>query len=124
MSNENQNMMKSLKERAKEFSVRLPFMEGRDKGELKKLAGMISTICDYGFLNDDKGEAYVVFITREREKEFFFGGQVLTDQLAQLEAEGYRDAIMTEGLPVLFGEKKSKNGRSYTTVEFFPEDHE
>lgn len=120
MSNEIKSM-KSLKERAKEFSVRLPFMEGRDKGELKKLNGMVSTICDYGFLSDDKGEAYVVFITRERAKEFFFGGQVLTDQLAQLEAEGYRDAILTEGLPVLFGEKKSKNGRSYTTVEFFPE---
>lgn len=124
MSNENKNMMKSLKERAKEFSVRLPFMEGRNKGELKKLNGMVSTICDFGFLSDDKGEAYVVFITNERAKEFFFGGQVLTDQLAQLQEEGYRDAILTEGLPVLFGEKKSKNGRSYTTVEFFPEDHE
>lgn len=121
MSNHEMKSMKSLKERAKEFSVSLPFMEGRDKGELKKLAGMVSTICDYGFLTDDKDEAYVVFITRERAKEFFFGGQVLTDRLAQLESEGYRDAIMSEGLPVLFGEKKSKNGRSYTTVEFFPE---
>lgn len=116
--------IKSLKERAKEFSVRLPFMEGRDKGDLKKLNGQISTICDFGFLNDDKGEAYVVFITKERTKEFFFGGQVLTDQLSQLLTEGYYDAIVEEGLPVLFGEKKSKNGRSYTTVEFYPEDAE
>lgn len=121
MSNQENTTMKSLKERAKEFSVRLPFMEGRDKGDLKKLAGQVSTICDYGFLTDDKGEAYVVFITKERAKEFFFGGQVLTDQLSMLDAEGYRPAIESEGLPVLFGEKKSKNGRSYTTVEFFPE---
>lgn len=120
MSNENKTM-KPLKERAKEFSARPPFMEGRDKGDLKKLNGMVSTITDYGFLNDDKGEAYVVFITAERAKEFFFGGQVLTDQLAQLESEGYGDAIRAEGLPVLFGEKKSKNARSYTTVEFYPE---
>jgi len=117
----NETMKKSLKERAKEFSVRLPFMDGRDKGDLKKLNGQISTIIDYGFLADDNGESYVVFITKERAKEFFFGGQVLTDQLAQLEAEGYHEEIITEGLPVLFGEKKSKNGRSYTTVEFYPE---
>lgn len=123
MSNENKSM-KSLKERAKEFSVRLPFMEGRDKGDLKKLNGIVSTICDFGFLNDENGEAYVVFITKERAKEFFFGGQVLTDQLSQLLTEGYYETIVAEGLPVLFGEKKSRNGRSYTTVEFYPEDHE
>ena len=125
MSNHENVSKKSLKDRAKEFSVRLPFMDGRDKGELNKLHGMVSTICDYGFLRDEKkNQDYVVFITKERAKEFFFGGQVLTDQLMQLDAEGYRDEIVTEGLPVLFGEKKSKNGMNYTTVEFYPEDHE
>ena len=129
MSNEIKSM-KSLKERAMEFKYSLPFMKGRVKGELKKLHGMVSTITDYGFLADEtkgeadetKGEAYVVFIVKERANEFFFGGHVLTDQLTQLEAEGYRDSILAEGLPVLFDEKKSKNGRNYTTVEFFPED--
>ena len=121
MSNENKSI-KSLRERAKEFKYSLPFMEGREKGELSKLHGVVSTITDYGFLADEaKGEAYVAFIVKERANEFFFGGHVLTDQMSQLEAEGYRDAIMAEGLPVLFGEKKSKNGRNYTTVEFFPE---
>jgi len=124
MSNETK-AKKSLKDRAKEFSVRLPFMDGRDKGELTKLHGMVSTICDYGFLRDDKkNQDYVVFITKERAKEFFFGGQVLTDQLMKLDEEGYRDEIMEDGLPVLLGEKKSKNGMNYTTVEFFPEDNE
>lgn len=112
---------KSLRERAKDFSVQLPFMEGREKGETSDLIGQISTISDYGFLTGDKGTDYVVFITKERSNTFYFGGQVLTDQLAQLEAEGYRDEIIAEGLPMLLTEKKSKNKRSYTAVEFYPE---
>lgn len=115
------NSMKSLKERAKEFSVRLPFMEGRDKGDIKELFGSVSTITDYGFLPNEAGEAYAVFIVKERAKKFYFGGTVLTDRLTQLEAEGYHDAIVAEGLPVLLTEKKSKNNRFFTNVEFFPE---
>lgn len=118
MSNE---MKKSLRDRAKEFSVQLPFMEGREKGDTKELVGQISTIADYGFLRGDDGHDYAVFVTSERTKTFYFGGTVLTDQLAQLEAEGYHDTIVEEGLPMLLTEKKSKNNRSYINVEFYPE---
>lgn len=118
MSNE---MKKSLRDRAKEFSVRLPFMEGRDKGETKELLGQVSTITDYGFLRDDNGHEYVAFIVKERSNRFYFGGQVLTDQMAQLEAEGYRTEITEQGLPMLMTEQKSKNNRTYTAVEFYPE---
>lgn len=117
----NETMRKSLKDRAKEFSVQLPFMDGRDKGDAKELVGMISTIADYGFLKGDDQRDYAVFITKENSKKFFFGGTVLTDQLTQLEAEGYHEAIIEEGLPVLFTEKQSKNKRSYINVEFYPE---
>ena len=113
--------MKSLRDRAKEFSTILPFMEGRDKGDAKELIGQVSTITDYGFFKNEDGGDYVVFITRERSKTFYFGGSVLTDQLTQLEAEGYHDAIVDEGLPMLMTEKKSKNNRAYVSVEFYPE---
>ena len=113
--------VKSLKERAKEFSVRLPFMEGREKGETKELLGQVTTISDYGFLPNDKGEPYVSFIVKERSGKFYFGGTVLTDRMLQLEAEGYHDAIIEEGLPMLMTEKRSKNNRNFTNVEFFPE---
>ena len=112
---------KSLKDRAKDFSVQLPFMEGREKGDVKELIGQVSTIVDYGFLTGDEQKDYVVFIVAERSKHFFFGGTVLTDQMQQLEAEGYRDDIISEGLPMLMTEKKSKNKRSYVNVEFYPE---
>lgn len=118
MSNE---MRKSLKDRAKEFSVRLPFMEGRDKGETKELIGTVNTIIDYGFLPNEDGVLYAAFIVKERSNNFYFGGQVLTDQLQQLEAEGYHEEIIANGLPVLLTEKTSKNKMKYTNVEFYPE---
>lgn len=123
MSNEMKSM-KSLRERAKEFSVLLPFMEGREKGETKELLSTVNTIVDFGFLTDrEDGEVYAAFIVKERPGKFYFGGTVITDRLSTLEVEGYGDAIRSEGLPVLMTEKKAKKGgRSYTNVEFFPED--
>lgn len=115
------DMMKSLKERAREFSVSLPFMDGREKGETQELIGTVNTIENYGFLPSDDGSMYVVFTVKERAKKFYFGGEVLTDRMTQLDAEGYRGAIETEGLPVLMTQKKSKNGRNYTNIEFYPE---
>lgn len=121
MSNEIKSL-KSLKERAKAFDVQLPFMDGREKGDTKELLGQVSTIADYGFIPNDAGEAYVVFITKERANKFYFGGSVLTARMVDLESEGYHDAIVAEGLPVLFTEEKSKKtNRSYTNVKFYPE---
>lgn len=120
-------MKKSLKDRAKEFSVQLPFMDGREKGDAKELVGQVTTIVDYGFLKGDATEDgnanhdYACFIVKEHSDKFYFGGTVLTDQLQQLEAEGYHDEIVTEGLPMLMTEKKSKNKRTYINVEFYPE---
>lgn len=120
MSNENKTM-KSLRERTKEFDVRLPLMEGRDKGDTKDLMGQVSTITDYGFLPNEAGEMYAVFTVKERAKAFYFGGTVLTDRLFKLEQEGYHEAIVAEGLPVLLTEKRSKNNRTFVNVEFYPE---
>ena len=118
----NENMKKSLRERAREFSVQLPLMESRDKGDTKELLGQVTTITDYGFLPNENGEMYACFITKERAGKFYFGGTVLTDRLLKLESEGYHDAIVEEGLPVLMTETKAKkSNRTYTNVEFFPE---
>lgn len=115
-------MMKSLKERAKEFDSRLPFMDGRDKGETDALIGQVCTLTDYGFLPGEDGEQYAVFITKERSKVFFFAGSVLTARLAELDGEGYGDAIREEGLPFLMNKVTSKKTkRTYTNVVFYPE---
>ena len=113
MSNE---MKKSLKDRAKQFEVSLPFMDGREKGDNADLIGQITNIVDY-----EDGELYAVFIVKERSKKFYLGGSVLTERLSQLDAEGYGDDIRAEGLPMLMTKTKSKNGRFYSAVKFYPE---
>ena len=113
------NNKKSLQERTKEFSVSLPIMENREKGDFSRLNGSYVTINDYGFMKDDDKD-YAAFTIAEDDKFFYFGGQVLTENLQELDADGYGDEIRKMGLPVFFDTKKSKNGRNYTTVEFYP----
>ena len=121
MSNEIKTL-KSLRDRAKEFDTRLPLMEGRDKGDTSELLAQVTTITDYGFLPNEAGEPYAVFIVKERAGKFYFGGTVLTARLSDLDAEGYHDAIVAEGLPILMTETKAKkSNRTYTDVKFFPE---
>ncbi len=116
------NVKKSLRDRAKEFDIQLPLMEGRDKGETAELIATVCTITDYGFLPNEAGEPYAVFTVKEIPNKFFFGGSVLTARLTELEADGYHDVITEEGLPVLMtNEKSKKNNRAYVNVKFYPE---
>lgn len=111
----------NLRERAKLLANTLPLMENREKGNIDVLTGKPVTIRDYGFMKDEHDKEYVAFIVDENEKEFFFGGQVLTDNIKELDAENYKPTIQSEGLPVLLGKKMSKSKREYTTVQFYPE---
>lgn len=114
--------MKSLRERAAEFSARLPLMDGKEKGSTDELMGQITNINDYGFLPGEDGEMYVVFTVAERSNHFYFGGAVLTDRMIQLDQEGYGEEIRSEGLPMVMTKAKArKSGRTYTNVEFYPQ---
>ncbi len=120
-------MRKTLAERAKELQNSLPFMEGKEKGEMKRLHNDNFTIREYGFLigEDEKThdeKEYVCFVVDEDTEHFYFGGQVLTESMKELEEDGYHEEINSEGLPVYFESKKSKNKREYTSVIFYPED--
>jgi hypothetical protein len=112
----------SLKDRAKNLNSGIEFMEGRTNGELKSLVGTPVNLIDYDYLTGENGE-YVVFIISEDDTKFYFGGKVLTENLKELDADGYREEIIKNGLPMLLGEKASSTvkGRKYTTVEFYPE---
>lgn len=114
-------MLMSLKDRAKLISNRemIEFMEGREKGKINELTSRITHIIDYGFINSENGP-FVVFIVREEPNRFYFGGQVLTDMLREL--DDYRDDIRKEGLPMLLECRVSKKGRPYYAPIFYPED--
>ena len=121
------DIMNKAKEVAKTFEMEgIPFMEGRTLAkDFKDILGVVVKITDYGFINGDDGE-YTVFIIEDNDNEFYASGKVLTQDLHALEEqigiEEFKAAVKEEGLEVLFGRKKSKNNREYTTVKLFPND--
>ena len=121
------DIMNKAKEVAKTFEMEgIPFMEGRTLAkDFKDILGVVVKITDYGFINGDDGE-YTVFIIEGNDKEFYASGKVLTQDLHTLEeqigVEEFKAAVKEEGLEILFGRKKSKNNREYTTVKLFPND--
>lgn len=94
----------------------IPFMEGRTPAEL--VTGEIVTLCDYGFI-DGKDGKYVVFMTKENDKNFYFGGLVLTQLCEQLDEYSDEEisAVLEQGIQFTTEKKKSKNGRNYTKVK-------
>ena len=121
------DIMNKAKEVAKTFEMEgIPFMEGRTLAKaFKDILGVVVKITDYGFINGDDGE-YTVFIVEDNDNEFYASGKVLTQDLHTLEesigVDEFKAAVKEEGLEVLFGRKKSKNNREYTTVKLFPND--
>ena len=111
----------SLKEKALGMNggKGIPFMEGREKGELEEILGKVCNIKDYAFINGDDGE-YAVFIVDEIDDHFYFGGSILTQNLKAFTDEEHEE-LRENGLPVLLTTRKTKKGnRTYTNVEFYP----
>ena len=111
----------SLRDRTKQLANTLPLMETREKGDLLDLVGQHITINDFGFLKDNLNNDYVAFTIKEDDANFYFGGQVLTEDLKDLESDGYGEEIRTSGLPIILERVMSKNKREYTKVTYFPE---
>lgn len=111
----------NLRERAKQFSVSLELMDGREKDSIDNIIGKVVTIKDFGFMKDENDKLYVAFVVEEHIDKFYFGGQVLTENLLELEKDGYTNEIKKDGLPVLLEKKRSKKNNVYTTVSFYPE---
>lgn len=109
--------MKSLKERVQSLGNSHAFMNDREKGDQKTLIGERVTINDFGIMHDKEGD-YMAYTIKEDDKRFFFAGKVLTQDLTDLEAEGYKEAIQNEGLPVEMFEKRNKGGKPYTAVKY------
>lgn len=93
----------------------IPFMEGREPGKL--VPGEVVTIVDYGFINGEDGK-YSVFVVKEDEKHFFFGGLVFNQLFEGLDFYSDEEikAVLEHGIEVTTEVKKSKKGREYTKV--------
>lgn len=118
------NNLQSIIAKAKEITQSgLPFMEGREKGEMDRLVGEVYTIKEYGYLEGEDGE-FVVFLVEEDKENFYFGGSVITDNMKKLDDVLKEDEIaelLETGITILCEKKKSKNKRDYVKCTFFPE---
>lgn len=110
----------SLKDtlKAKNSGEGIKFMENRTRGELKEILNKEVTLRDYDFINGKEGR-FVVFIVDGIEDKFFFGGSVITELLDSLNPEEKKE-LQAEGVPVEVYSKKSKNGREYNGMTFYP----
>lgn len=93
----------------------IPFMDGRTKGDIASLVGEVLHIEDFGFITKEDS-AYPVIAFREHPAEFYFGGKVLSEILAQVDNDGMRDELRNQ--PVTLKMMRSKRGRAYMSVEF------
>ena len=93
----------------------IPFMEGRTPRELQE--GQVVTLVDYGFIDGEDGK-YVVYMTKEDDSHFYFGGTVLTQLCEQLDeyTDEEIEEVLKVGIQFTTSKKKSKKGRTYTKV--------
>ena len=114
------NITEILKKVKAELSAGLPFMEGREKGNI--VFDMPLTIEEFDFLTDnEKNEPYVCFLLREDNNNFYFGGGVVTEKLKAIKdilSDEELKTLKENGLKVTFVKKKSKDkNREYTDME-------
>lgn len=97
----------------------LPFMDGREKTDIEMNETYMIT--DFGYLNGEDGE-FICFLNKDNNKDFFFGGSVLTTKMKELEEMLDKETLselLKQGVEVKFTKKKSKNKREYVACEFF-----
>lgn len=101
----------------------LPFMEGKEKLEVKgNILNNVLTVDEYGFLEGEEGE-YVVIALKEYPQHFIYGPSVVTQAFKTLEEtlnEEERAFILDKGLTFKLTEVVSKNKRKYIKLTFFP----
>ena len=108
-------LLKAIKDK---LELTSPLMEGREKGST--VLNVPMTIIDWDYLTDHKkNEDYVVYIAKEDNENFYFGGGVATDKFKKIDAMGEKvvASLKTIGIPVIFEEKTSKaNNQKYNDM--------
>lgn len=101
----------------------LPFMEGKEKLEVKgDILNNVLTVDDYGFLEGEEGE-YVVIALKEYPNHFIYGSSVVTQAFKTLDEkfnDEEKEFLLEKGLTFKLNEILSKNKRKYTKIIFFP----
>ena len=107
----------SLADKKKAFKGKtIDFMNGREAGKMADLIDKEVIITDIDIIKSRKDE-YAVFIIKQDANHFYFGGEVLTNFVRTLEDVDFEE-IRRDGCKVKFTSAKSKDGFTYTNVDF------
>jgi len=113
-------MTSALKEKATKLNSGKDFGQ---RGDIDKLFDdSIYTIKDFKILSGEFGE-YAMFKIEEDDDHYFStGSSIIVGKLKHLEDS--IETVKSEGLPVKFVEKTSKNKRTYKDIIFYPSEEE
>lgn len=93
----------------------IPFMEGREKGDLSNLVGQPLHIVDFGFIDGNDGE-FAVIQFKEDAKKFYFGNSIVTEMLQEVQKDGMEKELAKQ--VIKFSMRTSKTGREYMAFDF------
>lgn len=98
----------------------VPFMDGATKFNVRNIVGETVHLCDYGFIEGEKGE-FIVMAFREYPSCFAFGNSIMTGDIREMEQDfGSKDAVLEvlAKVAITFEFKTSKKNREYIAPHF------
>lgn len=93
----------------------VPFMEGREKGNIHEIVDEPLHIMEFGFIHGNNGDFAVIRVA-EVEDKFYFCNSIITELLQTVRDDGMESELAEQ--VVYFEERKSKNGQTYMTYRF------
>ena len=94
----------------------IPFMEGREKGNLRDLVDRPLHIVDFGFI-DGKDGKFAVMQFAEDEANFYFGNSIVTEMLETVEEDDMRDELAQQAIVFSLRVSKERN-QEYMAFDF------
>ena len=94
----------------------IPFMEGREKGNLRDMLERPLHIVDYGFIEGKDGR-FAVIAFKEDADRFYFGNSIVTEMLEEVDADGMRDELAQQAIQFDLRVSKER-GQEYMAFDF------
>ena len=94
----------------------IPFMEGREKGNLRDLVDKPLHIVDFGFI-DGKDGKFAVMQFAEDGANFYFGNSIVTEMLETVEEDDMRDELAQQAIVFSLRVSKERN-QEYMAFDF------
>ena len=94
----------------------IPFLEGREKGNLRDLVNKPLHIVDYGFIEGKDGK-FAVIAFKEDADRFYFGNSIVTEMLEEVDVDGMREELAQQAIQFDLRVSKER-GQEYMAFDF------